>query len=254
MKKDLTLTVLATVALFTLLACEGEDDTNDFLQPASLTVAHGAIGAPAVHVDYFGDELETLDFSINPTLALGSTDRFTIPADETRSLAFTYASDTTSVVFEENLTLRAGEIKTYFLLGDSLNLRSETIETVGLRRLNDSINAIRFINMTKDVPSVEIGIQDSTGILASGLSFAQPSGFVEVDATLENESYTFTFSDGDGNELSTFNFQQYRIFNFPSGLFIRTSALRRNVTLALVGELDNGEGNNTLQVIRINHY
>ena len=253
MKNYLTQISLSFIVLWVFIACE-ENDDNDFLQPASLTVVHGATGAPAVHVNYFGDEIETLDFLINPILPLGSNDRFTIPAGETRSLGFTYASDTTSVVFEENITLRAGEITTYFLLGDSLNLRSETIETLGLKRLNDSINAIRFINMTDDVPSLRIGIQDSTVTLASDLLFAEPTDFIEVDATLENENYVFTFNNDQGNELSTFNFRQYRIFNFSSGLFISTSALRRNVTLALVGALDDGEGNNTLEVIRINHY
>ena len=256
MKKHLTVFTISGMALLGLMSCENGDD-SDFPQAASLTVVHGAVSAPEVHVDYFGEELEVLDFSINPTLAFGSTGRFTIPADETRAVGITYASDTTSVVLEDEVSLRAGEITSLFLLGDSLNLRSEAIETIGLERLNDSINAIRFINLTEDVESLNIGIQDSTVTLASSLSFANPSAFVQVDATLENENYIFTFNDNEDIELATYNFQQWRVIIFPFPGFdpvIRALTFRKNLTLALVGKLDDGEGNNTLQVVRLDHF
>ncbi len=253
MKKHLTVFTISGIALLGLMSCENGDD-NDFPQAASLTVVHGAVSAPEVHVDYFGEELEVLDFSINPTLAFGSTGRFTIPADKTRAVGITYASDTTSVVLEDEVSLRAGEITSLFLLGDSLNLRSEAIETIGLERLNDSINAIRFINLTEDVASLNIGIQDSTVTLGSDLSFADPTDFIPVDATLENPNYLFTFTNEQDEVLASFNFEQYTIFDFPGFFFVQTLALRRNVTLALVGELDDGEGNSTLQVVRLNHF
>jgi len=232
-----------------MTACS-EEGPNDFPRAASLTVVHAAAGVPAVHVEYFGDELEALDFSINPTLAFGDNDRFTLPANESRTLNFIPASDTTSVVFKEEISLQDDAIATYFLLGNSDNLSSRTIETRGLQRLTDSVNAIRFINMAEGVTSLNIGIRDSTVTLGSDLSFAAPTEFIEVDARLENENYIFTFKDAQDTELATFNFQQYRIFDFPGFFSVQTLALRRNVTLALVGRLDD----NTLEVVQINHF
>ena len=248
MKNYLTQITFSCIALWVFSSCEGDDP--DFPESGSLTVVHAAAGAPAVHVDYFGDELEALNFAINPTLEYATNDRFAIPADEPRTLGFTFASDTTTVVLEEPIRLRAGEITTFFLLGDSDNLSSRTIETLGLQRLTDSVNAIRFINMAEGVPSLNIGIQDSTVTLGSDLSFADPTDFIQVNATLAEPNYVFTFADDQGTELATYDFQQYRIFDFPGFFFVQTLALRRNVTLALVGRVDDG----TLQVVQINHF
>jgi len=248
MKNYLTQITLSCIALWVFSSCEGDDP--DFPESGSLTVVHAAAGAPAVHVDYFGDELEEFNFAINPTLEYAANDRFAIPADEPRTLGFTFASDTTTVVLEEPIHLRAGEITTFFLLGDSDNLSSRMIETVGLQRFTDSVNAIRFINMAEGVPSLNIGIRDSTVTLGSDLSFAEATEFIEVDARFENENYIFAFKDTQGTELATYDFQQYRIFDFPGFFFVQTLALHRNVTLALVGRVDDG----TLQVVQINHF
>ena len=252
MKKQTRYFVGLFTACLLLTSCSDEDES--FSQAASLKVVHAASGAPPVHVDYFGPELENLNFSINRTVSFASSSRFTIPANEVRDLRFTYASDTTTEVFVDEINLEAGEIATYFLLGDSANLTSAIIQDTGHKTFADSANAVRFVNMAEGVESLNIGIQDSTIELASGLGFSQGSDFIEVDATLSNVEYTFEFKDDQDSVLTTFRFRQYSVFSFGGTVFISVRALRDNVTLALIGQADDGEGNSTLRVVQVNNF
>ena len=120
----------------------------------------------------------------------------------------------------------------------------------GFSTFNPCLNAVRFINMAEGVASLNIGIQDATVELASGLQFGQHSEFIEIDATLDNVSYTFTFKNQSDSILSTFRLDQYR-FRFGR---IFPLVLNRNLSFALVGKADNDEENNTLSVVRINNY
>lgn len=242
--------LLAVTCLF--FSCEEEART--FPQSASLSVVHAANGAPPVHVDYFGADLEQLNFTINPALSFATSDRFVIPSKETRPLVFTYASDTTTAVFSEDIELEPGQIATYFLVGDSANLSSRLINDTGFIIFRDSLNAVRFINLAEGVESLNIGIQDSTVTLASSLGFGDATEFITVDATLENESYRFTFNNDADSTLTSFNFEQWQVFNFPGFFFVSERTFRKHVTLVLVGETADGEGNSTLQVARIDHF
>ncbi len=250
--KNITKLTFGLLTAILFFSCS-EEDENDFLQAGSLKVVHAASGAPPVHVDYFGANFN-VNFSINPTLAFATSERFTIPANERRDLRFAYASDTTTEVFMDEISLEAGQIVTYFLLGDSANLSASMIMDTGHKTFTDSANAVRFINMAEGVESLTIGIQDSTVALASSLGFSQGSDFIEVDATLQNENYVFTFKDDSDSLLTSFNFRQYQVFNFPGFFFVNTFALRDNVTLALVGKADDGDGNSALQVVQVNNF
>ena len=233
------------------MACE--DESGDFPQAASLQVVHAASGAPNVHVNYFG--LDDLNFSINPDLGFGATGSYTLPAGESRNIRFTYSEDTTREVFSQSVKLRAGEISTFFLLGDSTNLSSVLIEDTNLQLLRDSANAVRFINLSEDVSSVNVGLGDSSVIIDSDLTFSNASDFIEFDATLENPSYTFTFKNDADSVLASFPFEQWQVFIIPdSPPFILEQTFRKNITLALIGKPDDGEGNNTLQIVRIDNF
>ena len=230
MKKILNYLTLIVILSLALSACE-ENEIIVEEPAASLSVVHAASGAPPVHVDYFGETIEQLDFSINPTLSFASSNRFVIPSNETRALGFTYASDTTNVVFEEEVTLAPGQIATYFLLGDSLNLSSRLIDDAGLVTFRDSTNAVRFINLAEGVQSLNIGIQDSTATVASSLAFGDATEFITVDATLENERYDFTFKNEADSTLTTLGFDQWRVLRFGPRVFVFEQTCRTNVTL-----------------------
>ena len=250
--RNLTKLTCGLIVAFIFFSCSEEERT--FAQSASLSVVHAASGAPSVHVDYFGETLDQLNFSINPTLAFASSNRFVIPSNEARPLVFTYASDTTTEVFSESVSLEPGQIATFYLVGDSANLSSRLINDTGFVTFSDSANAVRFINLAEGVESLNIGIQDSTATLASSLAFGDATEFITVDATLENERYTFTFNDPEGNQLTTFRFDQWLVFNFPGSFFASPITFRKNVTFVLVGQADDGEGNSTLQVARVDNF
>ena len=243
---------LFVYCMMCLLLASCEDDIEGVPQPASLKMVHAAPGAPSVHVNYFG--VEDLNFSINPALAFGGNARYTIPAREARNIRFTYAADTAREVFNQELTLNPGQISTFFLLGDSANHSSVIIDDAGHRTFQDSLNAIRFINMSESVEAVNVGLADSSVVIATDLSFSNATEFIEFDATLENQTYTFTFKNDEGSVLSSYEFRQYEVFDFPGFFFVNVKALRKNVTLALVGAPDDGAGNSTLQVVQVNHF
>lgn len=249
MKKYSYNKLLLILAICTsLMACE--DENGGFPQAASLKVVHAVPGAPEVHVDYFG--MESLNFSKNPTLNFGSNERYTLPVGVSRDIRFTYAADTTRQVLSQQVMLDPGQISTLFLLGDSSNLSTVMVEDLGLRSLRDSVNTVRFVNMSEETGTIRVELADESNVVAPGLAFANATDFMEVDATLENPSYTYTFIDSEDNVLASYTLEQFQVFIFPGfPPFVTVRTFQKNVTLALVGEADDGEGNNTLQVIRV---
>lgn len=253
MKSIANLTLFLLVFSFIFSSCGEEDQVIP--QSASLTVVHAVTGAPALHVDYFGEDIEGLNFSINPAISFGTNEKYTIPAEVIRTIELTYAADTTTPVLSEDLSFVAGEIGTFFILGDSANLSSILIEDVGLQTLRDSLNSIRFINLAEGIENLNIGLADSTIEIASNLAFGEKTDFIEFEARLANESYDLTFKNSEDSVLSSFNFRQWQVFIFPdSPPFIFERTFRKNLTLALVGKPHDRQGANTLQVIRIDNF
>ena len=243
-----------TPFLWLLLFCAGllacDDESTEISQTASLKVVHAVTEAPEIYVNYFNEDITFANFT---TLPFGNTARYTLPAGETTSIEVTYVGDTTRQVFEQQVTLEAAQISTLYLVGDSANVSSVFIEDVGLRTLKDSLNAIRFINLSEDVGAVHVGLADSALVIAADLAFSSATGFIDFDATLDNVRYTFTFKDNADSVLASFSYEQFFVFPFP-GADPFVISLYDNVTLALVGQADDGEGNSTLRVIRVDHF
>lgn len=246
MKSQNTLIMLLLLSGF-FLACE--DEPIEINQTASLKVVHAIADAPELYVNTFN---ENVMFSNLLTLPFGQFERYTFLAEEERDLTFVYEGDTTRQVFLEQVNLRAGQISTLFLIGDSANISTTLVEDVGLKTLKDSLNAIRFINLAEGVNSLKIGLADSSITIAQGLAFDNSTDFIEFDATLENIAYNFTFKNEADSVLTTFRYEQFFVFPFP-GFDPFVTSLYDNVTLALVGKSDDGIGNSTLQVIKIDH-
>lgn len=247
--KNKSLLCLLVVILLGIISCS-DDQEQVFPPSGSLKVVHGAMNAPGVHIGYFNSENEIV-YSANPILSFGRTQRFTIPADEERSVRFVNSNDTTSTILNTELNLKAGQIITLFLTGDSIELSATLIGDIGHTTIRDSINTVRFVNMTSDVNSLNVSLDGSDTNIASDLTFSQPTDFIEFDATLENLNYTFNFINGSGDIISSFQLRQF--FVIPGRPpFVLT--FRKNITLALVGAEDDGEGNNTLRVIQVNNF
>ena len=231
-------------------ACIEEDD--NFPQAASLKIVHAAAGAPSVYINYLG--IDDPNFSVNPALSFGDYERLTLPANELQTIRFTYTTDTTSEVYRESIILNTGQISTFFLLGDSVNLSSAIIDDVGHQTLRDSLNAIRFVNMSQDIGEIHIALKDSSEIISADLSFSEMTQFIEFDATLKNPTYNYTFMNDEDSVIASYEFRQYNVIDFPGFFFVSTLALQKNVTLALIGRVNDGQGNGTLSVVQINNF
>ncbi|GAA3604990.1 DUF4397 domain-containing protein [Flavivirga amylovorans] len=244
MKSFNILIILLLICSICFVSCETSDD-SEFPQAASLKVVHAINGAPGIYVE--NSMSEDTPFTNLPTLDFSEFRRFTLPARESIDIDVIFETDTTSQVASEQFNLGAGKIQTYFLYGDEANVSSTLVEDIGLRTITDSTNVVRFVNLTKDVNTFSV---DAGGIdnLVSSIEIAEASEFVTIDATLENLEYTFSFKDEQGNELSNFFYRQW--FFFPGfGAFVQS--FQDTITFALVGALDDGQGNNTLNVIQI---
>lgn len=237
-----TFAVLALAII--IFSCSKDDG---FLTPASLKVVHAIEGAPNVYLKNFASP--NFGFVVMPTLGYSQFKRLTLLDNKTQSIGVTFATDTTTQVFTEEFDLKAGEIATCFLVGNENNVSSVFFMDEGLTSLQDSVNAIRFINLSTDVNALTIDYDGATTNLISDMTLNSASDFIKVDATLSNLSYLFRFNDDQGNVVASYTHQQWLVY--PWATYKRS--FQENITLALVGALDDGQGNNTLSVIKIDH-
>lgn len=229
------------------LACE--EDTSEIAGVTSLKVVHAADDAPAVYVNHFN---EAITFSNYPVVRFGDFERYTIEAGEVTNLTFTYENDTTRQVFSEAVILEAGQISTFFLVGDSANLAGFQLADTGLETLTDSINAVRFVNLAEDVGTINTGLADSTVTLANNLDYRGASNYIKVPANADFTEHTFTFKNQSDSVLSSFRLRQL-FKRRPTDPF-RPLVFRKSLILALVGRANDGGGNSTLQVVQINNF
>ena len=245
--KDLNKLFILLLLTAMLFACE--EDDPEIKRVASLKVVHAVADAPGVYVNYFNEEIT---FAGYPLVRFGSFERYTLPAEGPTNLIFTYDGDTTRQAFSEAVMLEAGQVATYFLTGDSSSLSSVMVEDVGIATLTDSLNAIRFINMSPDTGPVQIGIADSSVVIAPELAYTNTTEYISFEATSMHPEYTFEFRNADDSVLASYRFVQIIPPFFP-GLPPTARALRDNLSLVLVGNPDDGEGNSTLQIIQIDN-
>ena len=113
--------------------------------------------------------------------------------------------------------------------------------------MTDSLIGVRFLNLSPDSNPVSVTVVGQDGEqLASDLSYLDDSGYLELAATQDIGMYTFEFSDVDDNVLATTALEV-----IPGR---GTKAVFQSQTFALIGRSDDGNGGNSLEVLRINHY
>ncbi len=232
MNNKIELIIVACATLLSVWSCS-EDER--ILEATSLKVVHTGVDAPGLHVLYTQFD-EDFAFANNPVLSFGGNNRFTIIANEERSIAFVNSTDTTSTVLSTSVNLPAGNISTLFLTGRDSNINTLLLEDALLQH-NDSTAGFRFINLAPD--SQSLIFEADQGISPLSLGFEEATEFLEVDATSANGSYSFEIKDGAGNVLTTYS---------------TTAPVFRNTTLAIIGLVDNGTGGNSLQVIRVDSF
>ena len=230
-----------------LMACESED--GSFSQAATLRVVHTVPDAPSVHVNYFG--FDELNFSVNPVLRFGRNQRYTVAANELRDVRFTYASDTTQVVYNREITLDPGQVATFYLAGDSAGL-SGFLLTETFQNYTDSVFGVSFVHAANDPETVSVraiqvaagGLTDTTSVEAP-LTLEAATDYIQFEATAGVEGYTFQYLDVADSVLASFTIDPLRTGR---------EKVFRNITLPFIGSLDDGTGNSTLSVTLIDNF
>ena len=232
------LVLIITVLIF--MGCEEEAGIG--FTAANLKVFHGAVDAPAVHVNYFGRDMT---FFNNPALFYNQDERFTLPPGISREVKIVNADDTLAQLLSTAITLEAGDIGTLFLVGQGEEIRGLFFNE-SLPTLTDSLTGVRFIHLSSDSGPVSVTLSGQDGNLTSDLSYLDDSGYLELDARRQVGTYVFEFRDGDDNIIGTASLEV-----IPER---GTNAVFKYHTFALTGLNNDGNGGNSLSVQRINYY
>ena len=99
--------------------------------------------------------------------------------------------------------------------------------------------------MSYDTGAVDVGLADSTPAITGDLAFTHTSPYLEFAATNAAGTYTFTFKNAGGDALASFDLDPLRRGR---------EVVFKNISLALIGRVDDGEGNSTLRGIQINNF
>ena len=240
--------IIAAITLVLLAACQ-DDDGGNLRFPTSLNVFHGVNEAPAVHVDYFEEEIALSD---NRALGFGRNLKVSLPSDIERMITFVSAEDTTTVLLRETVSFGEGEIHSLFLTGSGENIEPVIFQDFPLSFATDSIMGIRFVNLSPDSGMVTVSREGEMVAISNDLDFKMASDFNEFSATREAGVYTFEFRDANGELLASTNFDPLPLPRFS---FDRPQQrVFRNITFVLVGMRDDGTGTSTLSVRMVDNF
>lgn len=237
MKNLYKITILLFITSY-LTAC---DDDDNLLLPGSVKVVHAAVDFPPVYINYVGRDIT---FRNNSILSYRSSRRYTIPTGIDRDIRIVNAEDTLSQLLNQTVNLGAGDIQTLFLAGQGENTEILLVEDDVLV-LKDSLVGVRFINLSPDSGPVSIGVAGEDADLARDLAFKDASVFNAVGATIADGVYQFEFKDANDNVIAMTTMDPLPRRNKP---------LFKNLTFALIGLVNDGQGGSTLSVIQINNF
>ncbi len=163
---------------------------------------------------------------------------FGVPSQQVLPLIVTLASDTTKPVFNQAINFNPGDIYSLFIGG-----KLESIELCSAKGYNtshlDSLTAVRFINMSQDLPAVSINLAGQpNGSEVTRLDYKQITGFKMYPARSTNFSYDFEIRDAAADDvLTSFTYEKLARF--------------KHVTLVIRGLKDSWPG---VEVVRVNNW
>ena len=242
MKNKLLRCIIIGLACALYISCE---ENEPIIIPAgTVKIVHAVDGAGPVRFLNFAG---SISFSSPTEIDFGSNARYTVPSDRPTPLKVVPVSDTLNVLLEESLSVPAnGSISTLFLLsGSNGGVQSFQIPDDIIIPIIDSIAGVRFANLSLDTNEIAVGISGNNQNEVEGLSYQEFSDYVAFPAKSSDGTYTFEFRDAMGTVLTGTTLDPLQTGNVAS---------KKNLTFALIGRMDDGTGNNTLQVARINNY
>lgn len=224
-------------SILILMACS--EDDNDFPKVASVKVVNAINGVSSVIVK-IGDNPITYSTTASK-VGFGASKVYGLEAGTQSELQIVPESDSLDIIYSELLNLGPSSHSLYLIgiAGSEENL----LVTDDFKQFTDSIVGVRFVNLSPNSSSLNIGISGEATNTVSGLGYKDITDYLEFPAKAIDGPYAFEFKDAAGNILST-----YSLNLFPPG-FTVTPATKRNLTLAVIG-LDDTE----LSITRVNNY
>lgn len=223
--------VLSAIILF---SCKQE---NNIVSPiASMNIINASPDNQQI-VAAFSDTM--VPFYNTSDIAYGSYQQYGNPQGNV-PLILISSADTSLPAFQAKFDLKAGEIYSLFLAG-----QSKTLDTVFTRDFiplySDSVSGVRFINLSPASLPISVNVEgnDPTQTEFQGLSYRNITDFKIYPITGAVSGYNFEIRDqASGTLLTTF---------YWSG------TLHKNNTLVISGSEDPTSPY-PIQVFQVNHY
>jgi hypothetical protein len=181
--------VLFCVLSLAAMACT---KTNTVSTVAAVSIINVSPGSPSIYVNFWGD---TAYYTV-PTISYGSYLEFSVPA---KNANLCLAADTLKPFFNNPFALKAGQIWSLFLAGqsgvpDSFLVR-DYIPTLAPA---DSLTGVRFVNMAQGGNPINIDVQGASGPVTTQVLYKGIVGWqsFSANAAATTAGYVFEFRDG----------------------------------------------------------
>jgi hypothetical protein len=222
------LRVLFCILALAAMACT---KTNNASTVAAVNIINVSPGTPSIYVNFWGDSA----YYTVPTVGYGSYVLFSIPA---KNASLYLATDTIKPFFNGPFPLKAGQIWSLFLAGqsgvpDTLLLQ----DNIPHLSQTDSLTGVRFLNLAQGSNPISIDVQGASGQVTSNLPYKGVFGFqsFSANAAATTAGYVFEFRDGVSDSL---------LASYPLNIVPNL-----NQTLIFYGSASNG-----LSVMSENNY
>jgi len=221
------------IAIGLVLACRKTNNATQSI--VALNVINASVVAPSVYV-YFTQTASNFYLQESPVY-YASSGEYSLPAGSS-PLSVLSSSDTTTAIFQTNLSLAPGGIYSLYLSSGTGNQTGNQLIRDTIPTYADSSAGVRFINLSTDSGPINISLQGNNQNEFSSLVYEQITRFKtypDNSNILNSGGYNYVVSDASGNVLANFNWIP-RVF--------------KNNTLVICG-LDSLQ---TVQVFQVNNY
>lgn len=182
---------------FLSLAAIACTKTNTVSTVAAVNIVNASPGSPSIYVNFWGDSA----YYKVPTISYGSYVELSVPAQKA---SLSLATDTTKPFLNGAFPLKAGQIWSLFLAGqsgvpDSFLVR-DYIPTLAPA---DSVTGVRFVNMAQGGNPINIDVQGASGPVTTNVLYRGIVGWQSfpANAAATTAGYVFEFRDGESDSL-----------------------------------------------------
>ncbi|MCY1525832.1 hypothetical protein D9M68_608270 [compost metagenome] len=226
---------------------------------ASINVINAAIDAGTIKVNYFGKPINWAKYTGTiGNVPFANNQVFTLfNLNNDYPFTIVSATDTSKMVFSQQLALDPTGIYTLFATGQSPNYDAVFLTETNIPyNLPDSAIAVRIINLSPNSPTINVTLASTPAINeAAGLSFKQVSDFKNypVLKSIPTGSVSFQIRDAATNALlTTYTIPATAVAPYST---VSTSLSRfKSLTLVIKGLAGTTSGVNAYSVFPVAQY